>query len=88
MEREDKSVRVWVGLDLLQGQMMKQVLLDNGIECSADRDMGVIPAGEFGEIGLWVNKKDEARARTLLQQTEDEMSEQLDRSLPDDEGPE
>lgn len=88
MEREDKTVRVWVGLDLLQGQMMKQVLLDNGIECSADRDMGVIPAGEFGEIGLWVSQKDEARARALLQETEDEMSEQLDRSLPDDEGPE
>lgn len=85
MEPKENSVRVWVGLDLLQAQMLKQVLLDNGIECSADRDMGVIPAGEFGEIGLWVSKKDEGRARNLLQQTEDEMSEQLDRSLPDDE---
>jgi hypothetical protein len=85
MERREQSVRVWVGLDLLQAQMLKQVLLDNGIECSADRDMGVIPAGEFGEIGLWVSKDNEARAQTLLQQTEDEMSEQLDRSLPDDE---
>ena len=85
MDPKENSVRVWVGLDLLQTQMLKQVLLDNGIECSADRDMGVIPVGEFGEIGLWVSKNDEGRARTLLQQTEDEMSEQLDRSLPDDE---
>jgi hypothetical protein len=85
MDPKENSVRVWVGLDLLQAQMLKQVLLDNSIECSADRDMGVIPAGEFGEIGLWVSKNDEGRARALLQQIEDEMSEQLDRSLPDDE---
>jgi len=87
VERQEKSVRVWVGLDLLQAQMMKQMLLDSGIECSADRDLGVLPFGEFGEIGLWVSKTDEARARQLLEQLEDEMSAQLD--APDsDEGAE
>lgn len=87
MEPKEASVRVWVGLDMLQTQMMRQMLLDNGIECSIDRDPGVFPAGEFGEIGLWVSKKDEAQARKLLEETEDEMSEQLDRVLPDDDEP-
>jgi len=87
VEPKEKSVRVWVGLDLLQAQMMKQMLLDSGIECSADRDLGMLPVGEFGEIGVWVSKADEARARTLLEQLEDEMSAQLD--APDsDEGAE
>lgn len=78
MQREEESVRVWVGLDLLQAQMMKQMLLDSGIECSADRDPGVLPTGELGEIGLWVGKKDEAQARALLEQLEDQMSAALD----------
>jgi hypothetical protein len=78
VEPKEDSVRVWVGLDLLQAQMMKQMLLDTGIECSADRDLGVLPFGEFGEIGLWVSKADEARARELLEQLEDEMSAELD----------
>ena len=79
-------MRVWVGLDLLQTQMMKQMLLDSGIECSADRDLGVLPFGEFGEIGLWVSTGDEARARELLEQLEEQMSEQLD--TESDEGSE
>jgi hypothetical protein len=85
MERKENSVRVWVGLDLLQAQLMKQMLIDSGIECSADRDMGVIPAGELGEIGLWVSEKDESRARTLLEKMEEEMSAALDRDGPDRE---
>lgn len=85
MERNENTVRVWVGLDLLQAQLMKQTLLDNGIECTADRDPGVLPTGEFGEIGLWVGKDDEARARTLLVQLEEEMSSELDRESPEDE---
>lgn len=83
MEPKEKSVRVWVGLDLLQTQMMKQMLLDSGIECSADRDLGVLPLGEFGEIGLWVSTADEARARELLEALEEQMSAQLD-AEPDD----
>ena len=86
MEPKEKSVRVWVGLDLLQTQMMKQMLLDSGIECSADRDLGVLPFGEFGEIGLWVSTADEAKARELLEQLEEQMSAQLD--ADSDEGAE
>ena len=86
MEPKEKSVRVWVGLDLLQAQMMKQMLLDSGIECTADRDLGVLPLGEFGEIGLWVSRDDEGRARELLEQLEDQMSAQLD--TESDEGTE
>lgn len=71
---------------MLQVQMMKQMLLENNIECWADRglDTGVIPTGEFGEIGLWVSKKDEERARELLEALEEEMSVRLDRELPED----
>ena len=86
MEPKEKSVRVWVGLDLLQAQMMKQMLLDSGIECSADRDLGVLPLGEFGEIGLWVSRDNEGRARELLEQLEDQMSAELD--TESDEGTE
>ena len=86
MEPKEKSVRVWVGLDLLQAQMMKQMLQDSGIECTADRDLGVLPLGEFGEIGLWVSRGDEGRARELLEQLEDQMSAQLD--TESDEGTE
>jgi len=86
VEPKEKSVRVWVGLDLLQAQMMKQMLMDSGIECTADRDLGVLPLGEFGEIGLWVSRGDEGRARELLEQLEDQMSAQLD--AESDEGTE
>ena len=82
MEREEESVRVWVGLDLLQAQMLKQMLLDTGIECSCDRDSRILPTGEFGEIGLWVRRQDEERARALLEQMEDEMSAELDAEGP------
>lgn len=74
-----------MGLDLLQAHMMKLMLLDNGIECMADRDLGVIPAGELGEIGLWVGQENELRARELLEQMEDRMSADLDRELPEEE---
>lgn len=85
MREEEATVRVWVGLDILQALMMKQMLLENGIECMTDRDPGVIPAGELGEIGLWVGKGDEQRARALLEEMEDRMSADLDRELPDEE---
>lgn len=75
-------MRVWVGLDLLQAQMLKQMLLDTGIECSADRGTRVLPTGELGEIGLWVRREDEARARTLLEKMEEEMSAELDADEP------
>ncbi|MFQ5723686.1 MAG: putative signal transducing protein [Terriglobia bacterium] len=85
MSQSQETVRVWVGLDLLQAQMLRQMLEDNGIACLADRDLGMIPAGEFGEIGLWVNKQDERQARTLLHELEDRMSADLDREIPEDE---
>ncbi|HKZ52841.1 MAG TPA: DUF2007 domain-containing protein [Candidatus Acidoferrales bacterium] len=85
MKAKEDTVRVWVGLDLLQAQMMKQMLIDNGIECLADRDRGVIPAGEFGEIGLWVSHTDEGRARKLLEKMEEEMSAELDEEPPEPE---
>lgn len=71
-------MRIWAGRDLLQAKMMEQVLLDQGIECFSNRDLGVLPAGAAGEVGLWVGKKDEQRARALLERTEEEMSEALD----------
>lgn len=78
MERNEKTVRVWVGLDLLQAKLMEQMLLDNGIECFSSRDTGLLLMGGRGDIGLWVAKKDEERARLLLKQAEEKMSEALD----------
>src|SRR3989338_2844334 len=67
MEREEDTVRVWGGLNFLQAEMMKQMLLENGIACFGDRDPGVLPFGEFGESGLWVSKQDGTRARQVLE---------------------
>jgi len=84
MEREEDTIRVWVGLNFLQAQMMKQMLLENGIKCYGDRDPGMLPFGEFGEIGLWVSKQNEQRARQLLEELEDAMSAELDEESSDD----
>ncbi|MFQ5776889.1 MAG: putative signal transducing protein [Terriglobia bacterium] len=81
MRKEEESVRVWTGLDLLQAKMIQQMLIDNGIECATDRDLRVIPVGEFGEISLWVGKDDEPRARPLLEEIEKDMSLRLEGSL-------
>ena len=64
--------------------MMKQMLLENGIECCGNRDPGVLPFGEFGEIGLWVSRQNEPRARQLLEELEDAMSAELDEESSDD----
>jgi hypothetical protein len=91
MKASEDSVRVWVGLDPLQAEMMKQMLLENGVECFHDRSVEVLPVGGMGEIGIWVSKGDEARARALVQELEDEMSEQLDKEIAEEEeegGPE
>ena len=85
MESKESLVRVWVGFDLLQGQLMKQMLRDNGIECFSPRDRGVIPTGALGEIGVWVGQEDEARARALLEQWEEEMSARRERDLPEED---
>jgi hypothetical protein len=86
---EENSIRVWVGLDPLQAEMMKQMLLENGIECFHDRSVEVLPVGGMAEIGLWVSKTNEAQARALVQELEDEMSEQLDKEIAEEEeGPE
>ncbi|HEX9764174.1 MAG TPA: DUF2007 domain-containing protein [Candidatus Acidoferrales bacterium] len=89
MKSGEGTVRIWVGLDLLQAEMMKQMLLENGVECFHDRSVEVLPLGGMGEIGVWVSKADEARARELVQALEDEMSEQLDKEIEEEEsGPE
>lgn len=85
MKRETETVRVWVGRDLVQAQMMRQMLLESGIECLGNLDPGVIPTGEFGDIGLWVSKEDEQRARVLLEQLEQGMSEDRDGELSREE---
>ncbi len=85
MKPGESTVRVWVGLDSLQAEMMKQMLLDNGIDCFHDRSVEVLPLGSMGEIGLWVSRENEARARELLTALEDEMSEALDAEI-DEEG--
>ena len=86
MKPEESTVRVWVGLDPLQAEMMKQMLLENGIDCFHDRSVEVLPLGGMGEIGLWVSKQNEARARELLTALEDEMSKALDAELEEEEG--
>ena len=88
MKTGEDTVRIWVGMDPLQAEMMKQMLLENGIECFHDRSVEVLPVGGMGEIGIWVSKADEARARELVQALEDEMSEQLDKEIEEDTGPE
>ncbi len=85
MKPEESTVRVWVGLEPLQAEMMKQMLLDSGIECFHDRSVEVLPLGGMGEIGLWVSRENEARARELVTALEDEMSEALDAET-DEEG--
>ncbi|MBI2956015.1 MAG: DUF2007 domain-containing protein [Acidobacteria bacterium] len=86
-EEASEDVRVWVGLDLLQAKMLEQMLLDNGIECFSDRSGAeVLPAAGLGEIGLWVSKAQEERARTLLKAMEEEMSARLDDETANDEG--
>ena len=89
MKSGEGTVRIWVGLDLLQAEMMKQMLLENGVECFHDRSVEMLPVGGMGEIGVWVSKADESRARELVQALEDEMSEQLDKEIEEEErGPE
>ncbi len=89
MKPGEDTVRVWVGLDPLQAEMMKQMLLENGVECFHDRSVEVLPVGGMAEIGLWVSKASEAQARELIQELEDEMSEQLDKEIEEeDTGPE
>ena len=89
MKPGEDTVRVWVGLDPLQAEMMKQMLLENGIECFHDRSVEVLPVGGMAEIGIWVGKASEAQAREFIQELEDEMSEQLDKEIEEeDTGPE
>jgi len=89
MKPDENTVRIWVGMDPLQAEMMKQMLLENGVECFHDRSVEVLPLGAMGEIGVWVSKANEARARELVQALEDEMSEQLDKEIEEEEsGPE
>jgi len=73
-ENSEQTVRVWRGFDPFQAQWMRQVLNQSGIDCLADRDPGMLPTGEFGEIGLWVRNRDEKRARELLQELGKQMS--------------
>jgi len=57
---------------------MRQLIVDNGIECLYSELNAVgYEAGIF-DYSLWVSKKDAARARALLEQAEEEMSAALD----------
>lgn len=85
METREDTVRVWAGLNPLQAKLMEQLLLDNGIDCFASLDTGMFFAGGRYETSLWVAKKEEARARALLQEREEEMSAELDQELSDEE---
>lgn len=78
MERDEDSVRVWVGLNLLQAQLLEEVLREHGIECFSGQETGLFLAGGRLEISLWVPEHEEKRARALLERAEEEMSEALD----------
>jgi len=78
MEPGESTVRVWVGLDLLQAQLMERALVDSGIECFLAQLNAVGYQAGIYEHSLWVAKKDEARARSLVEQVEEEMSAALD----------
>ncbi|MGH9813257.1 MAG: hypothetical protein ACRD4T_08995 [Candidatus Acidiferrales bacterium] len=68
---------------------MEQALLDNGIECFLTQLNALGYEAGIWEHSVWVTKKDEARARELVQELEDEMSEQLDQEIEEeDTGPE
>ncbi len=84
MEAGENTVRVWVGLNPLQAKLMEQILLDNKVECFSSLDAGMVLAGGRYETSLWVAQKDEARARTLLETAEEEMSAALDQEPPPD----
>lgn len=78
MKQNESSVRVWVGLNLLQAQLLEEVLREHGIECFSGQDAGLFLSGGRLEISLWVPQREEKRARALLEQAEEEMSQALD----------
>lgn len=77
MKRDEGIVRVWRGLDSLQAQLLRQCLLDNGIECYLDRDSRRLDLG-MTDVGLWVAKRDAAQAREIIAAREAEMRARLD----------
>lgn len=83
MERGEETVRVWTGLNLVQAMFLEQELQENGIEYFQSKDTGLFLAAGRMEISFWVGKKDEARARTVLRQAEEEMSAALDADAPE-----
>ncbi len=66
---------MWRGLDPLQAQLLRQCLLDNGIECYLDRDSRRLDLG-MTDVGLWVAKRDAAQARQIIAALEAELRAQ------------
>jgi hypothetical protein len=70
-----ETVRVWVGQDSWQAELLRHALEESGIACFSDRNSGILPTGELGETGLWVRKEDEPQARTMLEELRVEIVE-------------
>lgn len=75
-DEEESIVRVWRGLDPLAAQFLQYSLLDHGIDCYLDRDLRRLDLG-MTDMGLWVAKRDEARARQVIAKREAEMLARL-----------
>lgn len=78
MEPNESIVRVWRGLDSLEAQFLRQSLLSKGIECYLDRDIRRLDLG-MTDLGLWVAKRDGARARRVVEEWQAETRAQLSR---------
>lgn len=87
MEQKDETTRVWVGRDLLQAQFMRQVLLDNGIECLYTEHNAAGYEAGIWDYALWVRNEDAAQARALLVKAEEDMSAALDADTEPTDGP-
>ena len=84
MADKDEMVRVWTGLNLLQAKMMEEVLRESEIEAFLPAEDDVMEMlGARTDYGLWVRKDVAVRARMLLEEAEEEMSQALD--APDEE---
>ncbi len=79
MADKDEMVQVWTGLNLLQAKRMEEILRRSEIEAFLPAEDDVMEMlGARTDYGLWVRKDDAARARNLLEEAEEEMSQALD----------
>ncbi|HSC77710.1 MAG TPA: DUF2007 domain-containing protein [Candidatus Acidoferrales bacterium] len=84
MDEREGLVRIWMGLNSLQAEFMRQLLVDHNIECFSALDTGMLYAGARYETSIWVTKENEERARGILGEAEESMSEQLNAESSDD----